>query len=232
LCGRYRLTAKERYLRDHFGLDEEPTWTPRWNIAPTQLVPIVRQKSILSRRSFDLVRWGLIPSWAKDASIAAKTINAMSETAANKPAFRDAVRLRRCLIPADAFYEWQASGPKHKQPFSIGMADDSVFALAGLWESWLSAKGDLVETCTILTTRPNALVAEIHRRMPAILKPDDYECWLDPSMKTPSAVSGCLEPFDAALMKKYPVSARVNRPGNNDHECAQEISFATTPTLF
>ena len=106
MCGRYRLTAKERYLRDQFGLDEDPTWTPRWNIAPTQLVPIVRQKSIPSTRSFDLVRWGLIPSWAKDPSIATKTINAMSETAAEKPAFRDALRLRRCLIPASSFYEW------------------------------------------------------------------------------------------------------------------------------
>jgi len=106
MCGRYQLTAKERYLRDHFGLDEDPTWTPRWNIAPTQLVPVVRQKSISSTRSFDLVRWGLIPSWAKDRSIATKTINAMSETAADKPAFRDALRLRRCVIPADSFYEW------------------------------------------------------------------------------------------------------------------------------
>ena len=232
MCGRYRLTAKERYLRDHFGLDQEPTWTPRWNIAPTQLVPIVRQKSISSRRSFDLVRWGLIPSWAKDASIATKTINAMSESAADKPAFRDALRLRRCLIPADSFYEWQASGPKHKQPFSIGMADDSVFAFAGLWESWLAPNGNVIESCTILTTRPNALVADIHRRMPAMLKRDDYERWLEPSVRNPSTVRGCLEPFDAALMKKYPVSTRVNRPENDDHECAQEISFATTPTLF
>jgi len=119
MCGRYRLTAKERYLRDHFGLDEDPTWTPRWNIAPTQLVPMVRQKSTSSLRSFDLVRWGLIPSWAKDRSIATKTINAMSETAAEKPAFRDALRQRRCLIPASSFYEWQRIGSKQKQPFSI-----------------------------------------------------------------------------------------------------------------
>lgn len=232
MCGRYRLTAKERYLRDHFGLDEDPTWTPRWNIAPAQLVPIVRQKSDSSRRSFDLVRWGLIPSWAKDPSIAAKTINAMSETAAGKPAFRDALRLRRCLIPADAFYEWVSIGPKQKQPFSIGMADDSVFAFAGLWESWVGIKGGVIETCTILTTTPNALVADVHRRMPAILKRDDYDRWLDPNIKNPSALSGCLEPFDAALMKKYPVSVRVNRPENDDRECAQEITVSATPTLF
>jgi putative SOS response-associated peptidase YedK len=232
MCGRYRLTAKERYLRDHFGLDEDPTWTPRWNIAPTQLVPVVRQKSVSSKRSFDLVRWGLIPSWAKDPSIATKTINAMSETAADKPAFRDALRLRRCLIPADSFYEWLPIGSKHRQPFSVGMADHSVFAFAGLWESWVREKGDVIETCTILTTTPNALVADDHRRMPAILKRDDYELWLDPSTKNPSAVSGCLEPFDAALMKKYPVSTRVNRPENDDHECAQEITVSATPTLF
>ena len=156
----------------------------------------------------------------------------MSETAAGKPAFRDALRLRRCLLPADSFYEWQSIGPKHKQPFSIGMADDSVFAFAGLWESWVGAKGDVIETCTILTTTPNALVADVHRRMPAILKRNDYARWLDPRIKTASAVSACLAPFDAALMKKYPVSSRVNRPENDDYECAQEISFATTPTLF
>jgi putative SOS response-associated peptidase YedK len=106
MCGRYRLTAKERYLRDHFGIDEDFGWTPRWNIAPTQSVPIIRQDSTNTNRSFDLARWGLIPSWAKDPSIATKTINAMSETAAEKPAFRDALRWRRCLIPVDAFYEW------------------------------------------------------------------------------------------------------------------------------
>lgn len=232
MCGRYRLTAKERYLRDHFELDEDPVWTPRWNIAPTQLVPIVRQKNMSSRRSFDLVRWGLIPSWAKDPSIATKTINAMSETAADKPAFRDALRLRRCLIPAESFYEWQPIGPKQKQPFSIGMADDSVFAFAGLWESWVAADGGVIETCTILTTTPNVLVADVHRRMPAILKREDYERWLDPTIKNPSAVSGCLAPFDAALMKKYPVSPRVNRPENDDHECAREITVSATPTLF
>ena len=121
MCGRYRLTAKERYLRDHFGIDEDFSWTPRWNIAPTQSVPIIRQEDTKPRRSFDLVRWGLIPSssWAKDPSIATKTINAMSETAAQKPAFRGALRWRRCLIPSDGFYEWQSIGSKQKQPFSM-----------------------------------------------------------------------------------------------------------------
>ncbi len=197
------------------------------------MVPIVRQKSISSRRSFDLVRRGLIPSWAKDPSIATKTINAMSETAAETAAFRDALRLRRCLIPADAFYEWQSGGPKQKQAFSIGMADDSTFAFAGLWESWTSPKGEIVETCTILTTRPNSLVTDVHRRMPVILKRNEYDLWLDRGIKNPSLVSRCLEPLDATMMKKYPVSSRVNRPENDDPECAREVALAAmTPNLF
>ena len=233
MCGRYRLTAKERYLRDHFGLDEEISWSPRWNIAPTQQVPIVRQHKTQPRRTFDLVRWGLIPYWAKDPSIATKTINAMSETAAEKPAFRDAMSLRRCLIPADGFYEWRTIGSKQKQPFNIGMADDSVFAFAGLWERWRDPSGQILETCTILTTRPNSLVADVHDRMPAILQTEDYDLWLDPGVTKPALVANCLKPVDAMLMKKYPVSARVNRPENDDYSCAQEVpALATAQTLF
>ena len=130
------------------GLDEDPSWTPRWNIAASQLVPVLRRKTDRARLTFDLVRWGLISSWAKDLSIATKTINARSETAAEKPAFRDALRFRRCLIPADAFYDWQSGDRQQKQAFSIGMADDSTFAFAGLWESWTSPKREIVETCT------------------------------------------------------------------------------------
>ena len=170
MCGRYRLTARERYLRYHFGLDEDISWSPRWNIAPTEHVPIVRQHKTQPKRTFDVVRWGLIPYWAKDPCIATRTMNAMCETAAEKPAFRNAMSMRRCLIPADGFYEWRGIGPKLKQPFNIGMADDSVFAFAGLWERWRDPAGELLETCTILTTQPNSLVAEVHDRMPVILK--------------------------------------------------------------
>jgi putative SOS response-associated peptidase YedK len=231
MCGRYRLTAKERNLQDHFGLEDDPFWTPRWNIAPTQLVPIVRQDATAARRTFNLVRWGLIPFWAKDRSIATKTINAMSETAAHKPAFREALCLRRCLIPADGFYEWRSIG-KQKQPFSIGMTDDSAFAFAGLWESWVDPNGGVVETCTILTTKPNPVVADVHGRMPAILKVGDYDRWLDSRVKDPALVTDCLKPFDACPMKKYPISTRVNRPENDDLDCLREVSIATTQTLF
>ena len=152
MCGRYRLSAKERFIRDHFGLDEDPPWTPRWNIAPTQPVAAIRQDAKEPKRIFGLLRWGLIPHWARDAPIGFRTINAMSETAAEKPAFRDAMRLRRCLIPASAFYEWLKTGPQEKQPYNFGMIDDSIFAFAGLWERWRDPAGEVIETCTILTT--------------------------------------------------------------------------------
>jgi putative SOS response-associated peptidase YedK len=233
MCGRYRLTAKERYLRDHFGLDEDPSWAPRWNIAPTQQVPIIRQDIKEPKRTFSLVRWGLIPYWAKDRSIAFKTINAVSETAPEKPAFRDAMRRRRCLVLADGFYEWQKIGPKEKQPYNFGMLDDSVFAFAGLWERWRDPTDEVVETCTILTTKPNSLVANVHDRMPVILGREHYDVWLDPGVTDAARVADCLKPFEARLMKKYPVSTRVNRPENDDQECAQEVPITSTAqTLF
>src|SRR5258708_4323753 len=193
MCGRYRLTAKERYIRDHFGLDEDPPWTPRWNIAPTQPVAAIRQDAKEPKRSFGLLRWGLIPYWAKDTSIGFKTINAMSETAAEKPAFRDAMRRRRCLIPADSFYEWKKIGLKEKQPYNFGMIDDSVFAFAGLWRRWQDlAAGEYLETCSILTTKPNPLVADVHDRMPPILKPQNYNRSLYPAMTAPPLIHACL----------------------------------------
>src|SRR5262249_8169881 len=139
MCGRYRLTAKERYIRDHFGLDENTQWSPRWNIAPTQQVPIIRQHPKEPKRVWATARWGLIPSWGKDPSIGFSTFNAVSETVTEKPAYRDAMRLRRCLIPANAFYEWKRFASKDKQPYSFGLADEGLFAFAGLWERWQDA---------------------------------------------------------------------------------------------
>jgi putative SOS response-associated peptidase YedK len=232
MCGRYRLTAKERYLRDHFGLDEDPPWQPRWNIAPTQQIATIRQDPKEPRRIFGLMRWGLIPYWAKDQSFGLRTINAMAETAAEKPAFRDAISRRRCLIPADSFYEWKKIGAKEKQAYNFGLAGGSVFAFAGLWDRWRDPKSNVIESCTILTTKPNSLVAEVHARMPAILDPDDYERWLDPGITDPGHVLDCLKPFDPNRMKKYPVSSRVNRTENDDAECAREICVEKVATLF
>jgi putative SOS response-associated peptidase YedK len=233
MCGRYRLTAKERYLRDHFGLDVRPVWSPHWNIAPTQMIPTIRQHPKEPTRIFSLMRWGLIPYWAKDPSIGLKTINAMSETAAVKPAFRDAFKYRRCLVPADGFYEWSKIGPKQKQAYNFGTLDGSVFAFAGLWDRWRQPDNTVIESCVILTTPPNLLVAEVHDRMPAMLQEEDYDRWLDPGITDPERVADCLKPFDPKLMKRYPVSSRVNRTENDDQECAQEVPItAPAPTLF
>jgi putative SOS response-associated peptidase YedK len=224
MCGRYRLTAKERFLSELFNLDpEDVDWAARWNIAPTQQVATIRQYRKEPKRKFALMRWGLIPYWSKDASIGVKAINAMSETAAEKPLFREAMRKRRCLIPADSFYEWKQTGMKSKPPYNIGLADDGVFAFAGLWERWKDKAGSVIETCTILTTTANALVQDVHNRMPVILEPDDYDLWLDPGITEPERVTELLRPYDARLMRKYPVSTLVNRVENDGPECAQEV---------
>ena len=157
----------------------------------------------------------------------------MSETAAGRPVFREAMRRRRCLVPADGFYEWQKLGTKEKQPYCFAMIDDSTFAFAGLWERWRNPAGEFIETCTILTTEPNSLVSDVHDRMPVIVKPEDYELWLDPGFADVAALADCLKPFDPRLMKKYPVSTRVNRAANDDAECAREVpSVSAMPTLF
>jgi len=241
MCGRFRLTAKERYVAEHFDLDnsgsDEVSLAPRYNIAPTQPAAIIRQHPKQPGRVLSLMRWGMVPAWAKEASIGARMINAVAESAAEKPAFREPLSRRRCLVPADGFYEWQKLGAKEKQPFHFGMSDDSLFAFAGLWERWRNPSGgEYINSFTILTTSANSLVAAIHDRMPVILRPENYELWLDPGFTDPRGVADLLKPFEARLMKKYPVSTRVNRAENDDPECIQEIVPAGpqpyTPNLF
>jgi len=178
-------------------------------------------------RELSFVRWGLIPSWAKDSSAAAKMINARSETASTKPAFRDALKSRRCLIPADGFYEWMRTG-KAKQPYCFEVNDGELFAFAGLWDRWKDASGNWVKTCSILTTTPNAVTSAVHDRMPVILDPDSYDLWLDPWMKDVGAASDLLKPYDARLMRCYPVSSRINRVANDDEACSAPVELAQT----
>src|SRR5579871_3828326 len=223
MCGRYRLSRRGTEIAEKFAIEEEVEWSPRYNIAPSDPILTVRQDATKPVRHLTLMRWGLIPFWAKDPAIGFKTINGMSETAASKPAFREPMRTRRCLIPSDGFYEWKKIGPKEKQPYNFGMIDDSIFVFAGLWDRWKDAAGKEVLSCTILTTKPNPLVANVHDRMPAILRPDDYDLWLDPGITAPARIADLLAPFDAQLMKKYPVSTRVNSVKNDDPECAREI---------
>jgi putative SOS response-associated peptidase YedK len=225
MCGRYRLSRRKQLVEEYFDAGSgEDDWVPRYNIAPTQPVPIIRQHPKEPRREMSLVRWGLVPSWAKDASGAARMINARSETAATKPAFRDSLRDRRCLIPADGFYEWQRTG-KTKQPFCFEVNGGELFAFAGLWERWKDPTGQWVKSCSILTTTPNAVTAAIHDRMPVILDRGDYDLWLDPGMKDAGAVSEVLKPCDS-LMRCYPVSARINHVTNDDEECCAPVELA------
>ena len=165
MCGRYRLARKKEILAEVFDVGDDDDWSPRYNIAPSQSVPVVRQDATRPVRSFSLMRWGLIPFWAKDAKAGYKMINARAETIAEKPAFREPLLSRRCLIPADGFYEWSKYS-KGKSPFCFTLADDSVFAFAGIWDRWKNPERELVETCSIITTSANALLSDIHDRMP------------------------------------------------------------------
>jgi putative SOS response-associated peptidase YedK len=227
MCGRYRLSRRKQVLEEHFDSVFEEDWTPHYNIAPTQSVPIVRQHPKESIREISLARWGLIPSWSKDMSASAKMINARAETAAALPAFRDVMKSRRCLIPADGFYEWQKKG-KTKQPYCFEVNDGGLFAFAGLWDRWKNQSGQWVKSCSILTTTPNALTSTVHDRMPVILDPDCYDLWLDPGMKNVSAVSELLKPYDAAVMRRYPISPRINHVVNDDAECSVPLEIAQT----
>ena len=228
MCGRYRPSRRKQLIEEYFAsVSEEDDWSPRYNLAPTQPVPIIRQNPKEPVRELSLVRWGLIPSWAKDASVAAQMINARSETASTKPAFRDALKLRRCLIPADGFYEWSRIG-KAKQPYCFEVNEGELFAFAGIWDRWRDPSGATIETCSILATTPNAVTSTIHDRMPVILDPDSYDLWLDPGMKDVSAASELLKPFDARLMRSYPISMRINHLANDDEDCSRPVELAET----
>jgi putative SOS response-associated peptidase YedK len=215
MCGRYTLRVPGDDLVKAFDLAEVPELPFRYNIAPTQAVPVVRLDG--ADRRLSLVRWGLVPRWAKDTSRAAGLINARSETVEEKPTFRDAFRKRRCLIPADGFYEWKATA-KGKQPFYFQQADGQPFAFAGLWERWHPPEGEPLETCTILTTTANELVAPLHERMPVIVQPSNYADWLDPACPA-DRLHPWLRPFPADDMTAVPVSTRVNNARNEGPEC-------------
>jgi putative SOS response-associated peptidase YedK len=226
VCGRYRLSRRKQIVEEYFDSpSSEEDWNPRYNIAPTQPIPVIRQNPKEPIRELSLMKWGLIPSWAKGASVAASMINARSETAATKPAFRDPLKFRRCLIPADGFYEWKRDG-KTKQPFCFEVNEGQLFAFAGLWDRWKNPDGTWIKTCSILTTTPNAVTSAVHDRMPVILDPDGYDLWLDPGMQNVAVVSELLEPSDSRLMRCYPISTRINHVANDDEECSRPVELA------
>lgn len=224
MCGRYTSTQPLDLILELFLIDEVrpevmELYQPRYNVAPTQRVLVIGARD--GTRIAAMHRWGLIPHWAKDPSIGSRMINARSETVHERPAYRDAFRRRRCLIPADGLYEWKRNG-RTKQPYRFTLRSGQPFAFAGLWEEWKAPDGTAIRSCTILTTQPNELIAQVHDRMPVILPPDAYDIWLDPQSER-DVLRSLLVPYPAEEMYGYPVSNRVNSPANDDPSLIEPI---------
>jgi putative SOS response-associated peptidase YedK len=218
MCGRFTLFEPDKVLAREFGVSDFPPRSPRYNIAPSQPITAVRATPTGSGREIALLRWGLIPSWSKDPAIGIRLINARAETAGEKPSFRNAFRRHRCLIPASGFYEW-LRWERGKQPYFVRMRDGHPFAFAGLWDRWESPDEGAVETCAILTTAANDVLAPIHDRMPVILPSGEYDRWLDPSLLNTDSLAPLLVPFPPEEMLAYPVNPRVNAPSTDDEGC-------------
>jgi putative SOS response-associated peptidase YedK len=229
MCGRYTLKTPAGALVEHFAVDPHAIgqlslFGPRYNVAPTQAVPVIRLRAAedgVPRRTLDWLRWGFVPSWSKQPPTGRPLINARSESVADKPSFRTAFRRRRCLVPADGFYEWRTEG-RHKQPFYIRRPDGLPFAFAGIWEAWHGDDVDApLESFAILTTRANRLMADLHDRMPVILAPNDYAAWLEPGedeARQAELLQLC-EPAPDDELVADPVSPRVNKPQYDDPQC-------------
>jgi putative SOS response-associated peptidase YedK len=216
MCGRFLLYDSIAVLSKDFDAPIRFDLTPHYNIAPSQRIAAVRSRpnagsKASSEREFVLLRWGLIPSWAKDASIGNRLINARAETVAEKPAFKNALKHRRCLVPASGFYEWQKLD-RRKQPYCIRMRDRRPIAFAGLWERWKGPDDVAVESCTLITTEANELVSPIHNRMPVIIQPADHGLWLSPEMPDRERLAPLLRPYSANEMEAFPIGNSVNNP--------------------
>ncbi len=220
MCGRYTLSTPGAAVAELLELEQDLELAPRYNIAPTQESAVVRLDG--GRRSLEHLRWGLIPYWASEPGIGNRMINARSETVADKPAFRDSFRRRRCLVPADGFFEWRRT-PAGKQPYLFRLTGGEPFAFAGLWDRWVPHDGPPIESFTILTTRPNELVEALHDRMPVILPPAQHGLWLDPRQSDRARLTDVLQPFPAGEMTAFPVSTAVNRPAHDEPACVAPL---------
>lgn len=218
MCGRFSLATTPEELALHFNLKKKVTVAPRYNIAPSQQILIVRSEHL--DKKLTAMRWGLIPHWAKDEKIGYKMINARIETVAEKPSFRDAFKKRKCLIPATGFYEWKHQGSR-KQPYFIKMKNGVLFSMAGIWESWKSPEGKEIESCSIITTKANTIVGKIHDRMPVIIKKESYGLYLDGDINP----LDYLEPYSPYKMIAYPVSSMVNNVKNEGEGCIKKINY-------
>jgi putative SOS response-associated peptidase YedK len=227
VCGRFTLRAPPEEIAEHFGLEEVPELVPRFNIAPGQEIATIFVAEPERSSALQLRRWGLIPSWAKDERIGNRQINARVESAAQKPAFRNALRHRRCLVPGDGFYEWSGAASS-KQPHHIGLEGGALFAFAGLWERWRNPAGRVIESCTILTTEANRVLGELHSRMPVIVDPERYGLWLDPDVSDPERLKPVVEGALADALRFYPVSLHVNDARRDDSHCLDVADVQST----
>lgn len=214
MCGRFALGIPRKRLAEKFGLDQVPEGPERYNIAPGQLVEVVVDAGG-ARREMRLFRWGLVPSWAKEGAKGRGFVNARIETAAEKPAFRAAIRYRRCLIPASGFYEWQA-GEGRRLPWYFYRADGGLAALAGIWERWEGSMGEVLETCAILITEADAVIGRVHDRMPVAVEPADYGSWLDPAMRDGRRAASIFPSGEPSVWAGHPVGPEVNRTATDD----------------
>lgn len=220
MCGRYAQRTDPKRLAKEFKVAEVPEVEPRYNIAPTQDILGVVESA--DGREMKFYKWGLIPSWAKDKSMGARLINARSETVQEKPSFREAFKKRRCIIPADGFYEWKRTDGK-KQPFFFRMQDERPFGFAGLWDRWEGTGGEVIHSCTILTTEANDVLRPVHDRMPVILHPKEYALWLEAAARERGSLIELLRPYPAEEMVGYPVSASINSPRNQGAELIKQV---------
>lgn len=220
MCGRYTITItlEELLLRYYIDPDFNINYTPRYNVAPGQLIPAIVNDG--QRNRIGHLSWGLIPSWAKTQQN--PTINARAETLLEKPTFKVPFLKKRCLLPADSFYEWKKTG-SGKQPMRIMLKSEALFSFAGIYDTWVSPDGQKRSGCAIVTTAPNPLVAGIHNRMPLLLKPEDEMTWLDRGLQDPNVLSSLLQPFPAEAMKAYPVSPAVGNVQNDSPACIEEL---------
>jgi len=223
MCGRYVLRSSTPELARLLGIERLPETAPRYNVAPSQPVPVCRATED-GAREVVAMRWGLVPRWTKDPKQGYRMINARAETLSERPAFRAAFARRRCLVPADGFYEWQQRGAR-KQPHFIRMRNEAAFCFAGLWEEWDGGDaGQHLTSCTIITTEANAFLAPIHPRMPVILGAEDHGRWLDPTVTETASVRPLLIPFASDTLTAFPVSTFVNSPRNDDSRCIAPLA--------
>jgi putative SOS response-associated peptidase YedK len=226
MCGRFQLSVKGRHISERFNVEVfDEFYKPNYNAAPSQKLPVITN---VEPGKLSYFKWGLIPFWAKDPKIGYKMINTRSESITEKPSFKNAFRKRRCLIPANGFFEWKKD--PQKTPYRIHLKNDNLFAMAGIWETWKDGKDNLVHTFSIITTTPNSLMETIHNRMPVILPPEKEKVWLDETNE--EDLKALLKPIDPSGMEAYPISRRVNSPANNDPEIVLAVNTEEPDTLF